>query len=681
MSELSLYEIVQLIRQEIAKSQVGKVKKITGPKGDKGEPGVPGGQGIQGKQGERGDVGPAGPKGDQGPSGEDGPQGEDGADGVSITNIDQDSVDGSVIITMSDGETYTIEMPLTDQEGNLSREVHYKSGGGGGSGVVDLSKYVRRPSEDFDGKWLLYREIPGTNQGEWAPATTDAIETNGQLMFRDSNGRFAPKPEELDELTNQLKVNRFIWGKIQQLDIDKNGIVIQPDPPTAPDGEELADGMFWFDNSEDTMQLFIWHSDSDAWIPVAPPITLDDRVSQGEETQRIIISQINAALIEQSEIKNKISALEGAVGEHSFIFEGVSNNPREGQFILKDQGNLNTNTLSEEGGVIYFSETDRDGNSVDWDRTSAGDVLRMSSIDGQTAELRVEAQAGPSAFMYKKRSGELSRLSELPHDFILLSSFDPAGLATVDYVDERDKTKIGRSGTWTLTDTQSWKLKQKTRAGSDTTYINIYDGKMNLYSVATPTAKNDAANKAYVDDAVNAGEWPTKDYVAPASLVLWKYTTKAKEDLGSNEFCVEFRSNDNICIYLSGWINGKFYFAGSSRNYSHEIGHQVATINEWNGSCVLQFKATKWWLQQRTGESGSYKHYNALDGSYKKMGLDTHPLVEGRYYHLNFPSLPMYYYSYDQFLNGTDETSTFDLDDNGYEMAPDDAIAMGEVMP
>ena len=310
MSELSLYEIVQLIRQEIAKSQVGKVKRITGPKGDKGEPGVPGGQGIQGKQGERGDVGPAGPKGEQGPAGEDGPQGEDGADGVSITNIDQDSVDGSVIITMSDGESYTIEMPLFDQEGNLSREVHYKSGGGGGSGVVDLSGYVRRPSNTHGGKWLLYREPDGTNQGEWAPATTDLIETNGMLMFRDaSRVGLQPTPEELDELNTQLKVNRFIWEKIQELDVKAGGVAISDTPPDEPDN-----GMFWFDNSEDVMQLYIWHTDSDAWIPVAPPTTLEGRVATGEATQAAIIAQIQESLQVQADIMLKVGELEVSKG-------------------------------------------------------------------------------------------------------------------------------------------------------------------------------------------------------------------------------------------------------------------------------------------------------------------------------------------------------------------------------
>ena len=54
--------------------------------------------------------------------------------------------------------------------------------------------------------------------------------------------------------------------------------------------------MFWFDNSEDVMQLYIWHTDSDAWIPVAPPTTLEGRVATGEATQAAIIAQIQESL-------------------------------------------------------------------------------------------------------------------------------------------------------------------------------------------------------------------------------------------------------------------------------------------------------------------------------------------------------------------------------------------------
>ena len=533
MSELSLYEIVQLIRQEIAKSQVGKVKKITGPKGDKGEPGVPGGQGIQGKQGERGDVGPAGPKGDQGPAGEDGPKGEDGSDGVSITNIDQDSVDGSVIITMSDGETYTIEMPLTDPEGNLSREVHYKSGGGG-SGVVDLSKYVKRPTNDFDGKWLLYRETSSNNTGEWAPATTDAIETNGQLMFGDSKGRFKPTPEELGEITNQLKANRFMWDAIQQLDIDKNGIVVQPDEPTPSEGEQLENGMFWFDNSEDTMQLFIWHADSDAWIAVSPPITLEDRVAEGEEAQRIIIQQVQAGLAEQQTLKDKISALEGAVGEHGLIFTMDNSNPRAGEFNLKDGAMQLTNTLAS-ADYITLSDTDRDGLPVDLGRITDGDVLRFSSIDGQAAELKV-TDGTNGVYAFTKLSGELDRLSEAPYDFILLSSFDPAGLATKDYVDQRDKTKIGRRAIWTLENDTPWELRQYDSQNIQRSFIKIHDGRMDLGYVANPTTANHAANRLYVDQEIAKAIAHLNVNPKPAQL-SWQWAGESSNAPGTGRFC------------------------------------------------------------------------------------------------------------------------------------------------
>ena len=300
MSDISLFEIVHLIRQEVQKSQLGKVQKITGPKGekgDKGEPGKPGGQGVKGPIGNDGKVGPIGPAGPQGPKGEDGDKGEDGTDGVGIARVEQD-IDGAIVVSLTNGEEYTIDMPLVD--GRAPSEVHYKSGGGG-SGTLDLSNYVKRPIAPLkDGKWLLYRETTDGKK-EWAPATTDLIETNGMLMFRDAKGRFKPTPEELENIDTQLKANRFMWEKIQELDLKAGGVAISPDAPDNPEN-----GMFWFDNSEDVMQLFIWHTDSDAWLPVAPPTTLEGRVDAGEATQQAIIAQIEVSLEEQRSIAERV---------------------------------------------------------------------------------------------------------------------------------------------------------------------------------------------------------------------------------------------------------------------------------------------------------------------------------------------------------------------------------------
>ena len=118
---LSLVSIIALIRKEIERSGT------EGPKGEDGKQGVKGERGAKGDTGPTGKQGPKGKDGKQGKSGKDGKDGKAGDDGVGIKDINQD-IDGVVIVTMTDGETYEIELPL-----GLNTEVHYKTSGGGGS--------------------------------------------------------------------------------------------------------------------------------------------------------------------------------------------------------------------------------------------------------------------------------------------------------------------------------------------------------------------------------------------------------------------------------------------------------------------------------------------------------------------------------------------------------------------
>ena len=337
-------------------------------------------------------------------------------------------------------------------------------------------------------------QVVGLRDGENVRAnlTTDLVETNPDITFRNSKGQFAAVDPGVSALTNQLKVNRYFYERLAEM-----GVPIGEDPPS----ETPQDGAFWFDNSEDVMQLFMWHQESDAWLPIAPPTTLEGRVATGEATQQAIIEQIQESLVEQQQIKNKVAALEGAVGEHSFVFDGVSQNPRAGEFILKTPGNQNTNYLSE-GGIIAFSETDREDFPVDWSKINTGDVIRISSVDKQVAEIRITAKAATSAFIYEYLGGDLDRLSELPYDCLLMSAFDPAGLATIQYVDSRTDSKIGRSAIWTLGDSQYWELRQNDTSGKEQKFIKIWDGEMSLPNVVTPTDDADAANKAYVDQEI-----------------------------------------------------------------------------------------------------------------------------------------------------------------------------------
>ena len=72
-----------------------------------------------------------------------------------------------------------------------------------------------------------------------------------------------------------------------------------------------------------------------------------------------------------------MTALEGAVGEHSLVFSSGMT-PEDGEFTITDGMSAN-NTLSG-GSVITMSGTDRSGNSIAIDRITEGDVLRLSDI-------------------------------------------------------------------------------------------------------------------------------------------------------------------------------------------------------------------------------------------------------------------------------------------------------------
>jgi microcystin-dependent protein len=345
-------------------------------------------------------------------------------------------------------------------------------------------------------------EVVGLRDGEnvRASLTTDLVETNPDITFRNAKGQFAAVDPGTMALTNQLQVNRYFYERLLEL-----GVTIGEE---APGGGTPADGGLWFDNSEDVMQLFIFHKDSDAWIPVAPPTTLEGRVSTGEATQDAIIAQIQESLVEQENIKSKIKALEGAVGEHSLVFTMLNANVREGEFNLKDGAMQMTNTIAS-ADFITLSDTDRNGNPVDLDRITEGDVLRLSDIGGQVSELKIDS-ATNGVFAFTKISGELDRLSDYPYDFVLLSSFDPAGLATIDYVDSKTNKALSKDANNEVT--PGFRIK-----GGGGTYVSTAGDELGLYHVKYPTEAKHAASKEYVDNKVAS----TGSGVPVGCIMIW----------------------------------------------------------------------------------------------------------------------------------------------------------------
>ena len=573
MSDFSLLDIVNLVRQEINKTQIGNVKKITGPAGEKGATGEPGGPGIQGPRGDKGPAGPAGPQGNQGKKGDKGVKGDDGADGIGVARIEQD-LDDSIIMHMTDGNSYVIEMPILDKQGNPT-EVHYKAaGGGGGGGIVDLSGYVRRPPSNLrDGKWLTYRESGSTK--EWGKLTTDLVSTNSSVVFRDSKGRFK-SASDVPELNNQLEVNRFLWNAIEglleepeapeapegrlpiyaedepteyphagdgestDLQVDDQWYQVtdpsfdydNPDPegldlylwtPTegdatvfewvlfvaeipdgaviikgeAPDQEEdqVGNGSLWFDNSEDTMQLYVWHEESGAWIPVAPPSTLEGRVAVGEATQAAIIAQIQESLDDQAKIVAKVEELaitKGAVSRYTVKGTELNVATRNGELYVNSPNAADVVAIS-------FAPFDSNGNAtkpanpddiVEFVEAvggkNAGEITRYKVVSGDSNALAVEYLSGTNNF----EVGESEEVYVYPQN---------QDLASIEYVDEGLASKLDNSGANQLPADTDWKIRQENSEGKNKTLIHGVGGQLGVYNLKEPTESHHAATKAYVD--------------------------------------------------------------------------------------------------------------------------------------------------------------------------------------
>ena len=356
-----------------------------------------------------------------------------------------------------------------------------------------------------------------------------------------------------------------------------------------PDEQYTSNGDLWFDNTEDTMQLFLWHEESGAWLPVAPPTTLEDRVAEGEEAQRIIIQQVQAGLAEQVKLQNKVNALEGVLGEHTFVFTTTNRNPRSGEFNLQDGGMNITNSI-DTADYIALSNVDASGKDVNLDRIGENDVIRIGSLEGGSAELRITSSTG-GLCQFEQVSGDLNRLAEVPHDFVLLSSFDPAGLATIDYVDAQDKA---------------------------------------------------------LDEKIAAIPAPASSGPAP---LLWKHNPMVNEDnLGNGEFRLSINpvsgSADEWTIYFANRdARGQRWFPHDGGNsYSHAVDNQFATIRD-RDAIICHGKTKKWYFNQ-----GNNNHAKLILTYYR----DQFAMTNDKYYLITIPGyMPFFPYSVDAYSNGT----------------------------
>ena len=108
---------------------------------------------------------------------------------------------------------------------------------------------------------------------------------------------------------------------------NSNVVTISTDAPLTP-----IDGDLWFDSSENTLTLFIYYAASSAWIPAAPPVSLDG-----------INATIEAGLLVQAEIIARVTSGEGV--QDTIQAEQIT---QDGQIsTLTEKANANEGRITE----------------------------------------------------------------------------------------------------------------------------------------------------------------------------------------------------------------------------------------------------------------------------------------------------------------------------------------------
>jgi hypothetical protein len=263
------------------------------------------------------------------------------------------------------------------------------------------------------------------------------------------------------------------------------------DPPENPD-----EGDLWYDTNR--LEMFIRYEDG--WVTTN---ALGARIEAGEEIQRDLQARVAAGEAEQEILQAKVNALEGSTGTHPYILSD-NGNPREGQVTPStSQSQVTTNV--HEVGYLAFNLKDANGRDVDADRAQGDDMIRFTDQHGNIVEYQIDGGGYEGFFLIAGllRSEFDTFVVGDKYDVSWHSQFDPSGLATIKYVDQRDATKISLSGE-NVVDT-SWRLKN----GGATIFSTATSGKIKIYNLEAPTNWSHAANKDYVDDHV-APTWHFK---------------------------------------------------------------------------------------------------------------------------------------------------------------------------
>jgi hypothetical protein len=294
---------------------------------------------------------------------------------------------------------------------------------------------------------------------------------------------------------------------------------LSPTPPVRPDRPDGPnDGDLWFDTSPDELTLYVYSEDSGAWIPAAPPTTLEGRVAENEALQIEIVQRLQANEVLTNfhsneiqtikhdiiELEEEIDAIAPASERGTWAFNPVGNVSLPGAYTMytdfRDDGLGNVASIFATVKNIALNEKDLDNTVHNFGGTEEGDLLEI----------------------FEENDADYGLYSIVSIEKI--DNPNPGGI-TYSYISI--DVNLERTGSGDSADSRArFKVFKAPEGGDASAFVQKsgdnmegtldmegVSGRNKILNLAIPTSNYDAANKIYVDNRLEGvvGRYIVKD--------------------------------------------------------------------------------------------------------------------------------------------------------------------------
>lgn len=434
---------------------------------------------------------------------------------------------------------------------------------------IKISELPEIDYQEGNPAWAVVTHEGQSQKGDLTKLATDASVDEKIAEVRAE----IPEAPDLDGLTGLEYVDGQDAAMLQAANEYTDGAVagiVFPEPPSL----ETYATMQWVEDKAYATQTWVTNQD----------YATNTEVAEGIAAQALVQATTDGLQDDEIDtLKNKVSALEGAVIEAQFKAD-PRDEPNTGSFVLKNVLGEKV-VLFAQASYIVMSSTDFTNKPIDISKVLVGDIVRLASGPTSYANYNVRAVG-------ERIEGKVSlevELNSAPdgaivfdgyvYDFLHATPFDVANMATITYVDGQDGVTLDAAKKYTDEELGKFELPEltadglmvttgenmvetgwKIRApggGNTWTYISLATaGEIALNHLRDPVESHHAVNKGWVTSQHYVSTDSDKPLIN--KTITWNQNSHSimPKLLFSNEDEIYPQNHEKRCLYGSYKSNG-----------------------------------------------------------------------------------------------------------------------------